>query len=103
MDLGIAGRRALICASSKGLGKACAASLAGEGVDVTLVARTRETLEATAEEIRSTTNVNVATVAADISTEDGRKRALAVCPAPDILINNNGGPTAGQLSRLESR
>jgi len=97
MDLGISGRKALVCAASKGLGKACALHLAREGVAVTLVARTKETLDATAAEIRSVTQVPVTIVATDITTAEGRKAALAACPAPDILINNAGGPPPGDF------
>jgi len=97
MDLQIAGRSALVCASSKGLGKACAVALAEEGVNVTLVARTPATLEATAQELRSSTGVRVATVAADLATEAGRADALAACPQPDILVNNCGGPPPGDF------
>lgn len=97
MDLGIAGRRALVCAASKGLGRACAQQLAQEGVDLTLVARTPEPLEATAEEIRSACGVAVTTVAVDITTPEGRSAALEACPEPDILINNAGGPPPGDF------
>ena len=97
MDLGLQGKTALVCASSKGLGKACAASLAREGVDATIVARTPGPLEASAEEIRAATGVTVTTVAADITSEAGRAAALAACPAPDILINNAGGPPPGDF------
>lgn len=97
MDLGIAGKNALVCAASKGLGKACALSLAREGVKVTIVARTPATLEIAAEEIRAKTGVTVVTVAADITTEAGRADALSVCPNPDILINNAGGPPPGDF------
>jgi 3-oxoacyl-[acyl-carrier protein] reductase len=96
MDLGIAGRRALVCAASKGLGRACAFSLAENGVHVTIVARGREALEATAAEIRRA-GVEVQTVAADITTITGRAAALAACPSPDILINNAGGPPPGDF------
>ena len=82
MDLGIAGRRALVCAASKGLGKACAMALAHEGVELVILARTPGPLEQAAEEIRGATGVKVATVAADISTEAGRAAALAAMPAP---------------------
>src|SRR3984893_14773205 len=88
MDLGIAGKSALVCAASKGLGKGCAVNLAREGVNLTIVARTQETIEATAAEIRAATGVKVTAIAADITTPEGRKAALAACPAPDILINN---------------
>ena len=91
MDLGIRGRRAVICAGSKGLGRAAAFSLAREGVDLVLFARTQETLDATAEEIRRETGVRVDTVAGDVATEEGRAALLRVCPSPDILVNNPGG------------
>ncbi|HEY6336642.1 MAG TPA: SDR family oxidoreductase [Alphaproteobacteria bacterium] len=97
MDLGIAGKKALVCAASKGLGKACAFSLAREGVEVTIVARTRETLEATAAEIRTKTGNKVTAIACDITTDEGRAAALAACPAPDILVNNAGGPPPGDF------
>ena len=97
MDLGITGKRAIVCASSKGLGRGCAFSLAREGVNVTLNARGAEALEATAGEIREATGVEVATVAADISTPEGRAAVLAACPEPDILINNAGGPPPGDF------
>ncbi|HMA13140.1 MAG TPA: SDR family oxidoreductase [Kiloniellaceae bacterium] len=97
MDLGIRGRKALVCAASKGLGRACAFSLAKEGVDVTIVARTREPLEKTAEEIRAATGVTVSAVATDITTPEGRRLALDACPQPDILVNNAGGPPPGDF------
>ncbi|MDH3579091.1 MAG: SDR family NAD(P)-dependent oxidoreductase, partial [Hyphomicrobiales bacterium] len=92
MDLGIAGRTAIICASSKGLGKGCAMALAENGVKVVINARNEEVLETTAEEIRQATGSEVVAVAADISTPEGQARLLAACPTPDILVNNNGGP-----------
>ncbi len=97
MDLGLQGKTALVCAASKGLGKACAASLAREGVDVTIVARTPEPLQAAAEEIRAASSVTVTTVAADITSEAGRAAALTACPKPDILVNNAGGPPPGDF------
>jgi len=97
MDLGIAGRRALVCAASKGLGRGCAEALALEGVDVTIVARTAETLARTAEEIGAKAGRKVAYVACDITTVDGRAAALALCPQPDILVNNAGGPPPGDF------
>src|SRR5260221_2729261 len=97
MDLGIAGRSALVCAASKGLGKGCAVNLAREGVTLTIVARTKETIEATAAEIRTATGVKVTAIAADITTPEGRKAALAACPEPDILVNNAGGPPPGDF------
>jgi 3-oxoacyl-[acyl-carrier protein] reductase len=103
MDLKIAGKNALVCAASKGLGKACAFSLAREGVKVTIVARTAQTLEATAEEIRQATGAAVTPVAADITTDEGRAAALAACPAPDILINNAGGPPPGDFRQWDRK
>ncbi|WP_210490900.1 SDR family oxidoreductase [Microvirga antarctica] len=90
MDLGLRGRSAIVSAASKGLSKACALSLAREGVDLVLIARTADTLEATAAEIRGATGVNVQTVAADIHDEATHDRILDLCPEPDILINNPG-------------
>lgn len=98
MDLGISGRSALVCASSKGLGRGCAEALAAEGVNLTLVARGAEALEKTAAEIRAAhPNITVTTVAADITTPAGREAALAACPTPDILVNNAGGPPPGDF------
>ncbi len=97
MDLGIAGRKAIVCAASKGLGKGCARALAGEGVELVINARNVETLEATAREIAEETGVTVTPVAADIASEDGRAAVLAACPAPDILVTNCGGPPAGDF------
>ena len=97
MNLGIAGRSALVCASSKGLGRACAVSLAREGAVVTLVARGAEALEATAHDIRRETGARVLTVAADITTHEGRAAVLAVCGEPDILVTNAGGPKPGDF------
>jgi 3-oxoacyl-[acyl-carrier protein] reductase len=97
MELGIRGRTALVCAASKGLGKGCAMALAREGVNVVITARGREALEATAVEIRNNSKVKVTTVVSDITTEEGRRAALAACPTPDILINNAGGPPPGDF------
>jgi 3-oxoacyl-[acyl-carrier protein] reductase len=97
MDFGIAGKKALVCAASKGLGKGCALALAAEGVELVILARGKEALEATAAEIRAKTGAKVTTVACDISTPEGRKAALAACPSPDILINNAGGPPPGDF------
>lgn len=97
MDLGISGKQALVCGASKGLGRGCAEALAAEGVHVTLVARTEETLLATAEEIRQKTGATVTAVACDITTAAGRAQALAACPQPDILVTNAGGPPPGDF------
>ena len=90
MNLGIAGRRAIICGGSKGLGRACALALAREGAAVTLVARTAETLAEAAEAIRAETRTEVSVVPADVTTPEGRAAALRTCPAPDILVTNPG-------------
>ncbi len=97
MDLGIAGRRALVSAASKGLGKACAMALAREGVELTILARTPAPLEETAAEIHKATGVKVTAVAADIASQAGRAAALAACPDPDILLTNAGGPPPGDF------
>jgi len=97
MDMGLRGKSALVCASSKGLGRGCAFSLAREGVNLVITARGKEALEKTAAEIRAATGVKVTTVACDITTEAGRVLALAACPNPDILINNAGGPPPGDF------
>jgi len=97
VDLGLRGRQALLSGASRGLGKACALALAHEGVDVTIVARTRETLEKTGAEIVAATGVKVTTVVGDITTQAGRSAAVAACPAPDILLNNADGPKPGDF------
>jgi 3-oxoacyl-[acyl-carrier protein] reductase len=97
MDYGIRGKRAIVCAASKGLGKGCAMALAREGVDLVITARTADVLERTAREIRDATGIKVTAVPGDITTEAGRAAALAACPDPDILINNAGGPPPGDF------
>ena len=97
MDLGLSGRKAIVCAASKGLGKASALSLAHEGVELVINSRTAKTLEATAEEISKETGVKVTPVACDITTDEGRAKVLEVCADPDILINNAGGPPPGDF------
>ncbi len=98
MDLGIAGKWALVCAASKGLGKGCAQALVREGVNVVITARGVEALEATAAELRALDGaVQVRAVAGDITTPGGRVAALAACPQVDILVNNSGGPPPGDF------
>ena len=97
MDLGIRGKTALVCAASKGLGRGCAFSLAREGVNLVITARGREALEKTAQEIRDACGVRVSAVVGDITTDEGRRAALAASPAPDILVNNAGGPPTGDF------
>lgn len=95
MDLGIAGKKAIVGGASAGLGRACALSLAREGVELTIVSRNRENIDAAAEMIRGGTGAKVTAVAVDITTDEGRAEVLAACPDPDILINNSGGPPTG--------
>ncbi|PVA07983.1 SDR family oxidoreductase [Thalassorhabdomicrobium marinisediminis] len=95
MDMGIKGKRALVCASSKGLGRGCAQALAAEGVDLVLNARGPEALEATAQEIRDRFGVEVVTVAADVTTPDGRSKLIEAARGVDILVTNAGGPPPG--------
>jgi 3-oxoacyl-[acyl-carrier protein] reductase len=95
MDLGIKGRTAVVCASSRGLGKACAGSLAREGVLVVINGRDEDVLEATRAELAAATGGEVRAVAADINTAEGRAALLAASPEPDILVNNNAGPPPG--------
>jgi 3-oxoacyl-[acyl-carrier protein] reductase len=97
MDLGLSGRWAVVCASSKGLGFGCAVSLAQEGVNLVMNARSADVLEQAAAQIRGQTGVEVRAVAADITTADGRAQVLAACPQVDILINNAGGPPPGDF------
>ena len=102
MDLGIAGKRAIVGAASKGLGKGCAMALAEEGVHLVINARTASELEATAAEIRSATGVEVTAIAGDITRPETRQAILAACPAPDILVTNAGGPAPGNF-RTDTR
>ena len=97
MDLGLKGRKAIVCASSKGLGRACAMALAQEGVDLVINARSGDALFRTADEIRAASSVSVTPIAADVTTEEGRAALLDACPAPDILVNNAGGPPPGDF------
>jgi 3-oxoacyl-[acyl-carrier protein] reductase len=100
MDLGIAGRKAIVCASSRGLGKACARALAEAGCEVVINGRDAKKLEAAAAEIASLTGAKVTAIVADVATADGQKALLAACPTPDILINNNAGPPLRDFREL---
>jgi 3-oxoacyl-[acyl-carrier protein] reductase len=98
MDLGIAGKWALVCAASKGLGKGCAQALVREGANVVITARGAEALEATAQELQGLNPAaQVRAVPGDITTAEGRSAALAACPQVDILVNNAGGPPPGDF------
>lgn len=101
MDLGIRGRKAIVCASSKGLGRGCAEALAEAGCEVVINGRDEKTLEETASAIREQFGVTVHAVAADVSTRQGQAALLAACPKPDILVNNNGGPPPKDFRRLD--
>ncbi|SLN34412.1 3-oxoacyl-[acyl-carrier-protein] reductase FabG [Falsiruegeria litorea R37] len=101
MDLGIAGKRALVSASSKGLGLGCAEALAEAGVDLIMTARGAEALEASAEAIRAAHGVNVQTVAADVTTEEGQTQVIEAAQGVDILVTNAGGPPPGMWSDWE--
>ncbi|MEO0501886.1 MAG: SDR family oxidoreductase [Pseudomonadota bacterium] len=101
MDLGIAGKRAVVCASSKGLGLGCAEALAAAGVHLVMNARGSEALEASAEAIRDAHGVEVQTVAADVTTAEGQAALLAAAGDADILVNNAGGPPPGMWTDWE--
>lgn len=101
MDLGIKGRKVIVCASSRGLGKACATSLAREGCVVFINGLDEVRLTKAAEEIRVETGAAVTAVRADINTEEGRAKLIAACPDADILVNNNAGPKPGKLEEWE--
>src|SRR5215831_7745058 len=92
MDLGIAGRKAIVCASSRGLGRACAWKLAEAGCEVVINGRNRDQLETTAAEIRMATGARIISVAGDVASPEGQSALFAACPEPDILVNNNAGP-----------
>ena len=97
MDLGISGRRAIVCGASAGLGRGVATSLAREGVILTLAARGEDRLNLAVAEIAAETGATVTGIACDVTTEAGREALLAAEPAPDILVNNAGGPPAGDF------
>jgi 3-oxoacyl-[acyl-carrier protein] reductase len=101
MNLGIADRKAIVCASSRGLGKACALALAREGCFVVINGRNEDTLESTAAEITALSGRTPLIVVADVSTDEGRKALLSACPAPDILVTNNGGPAPGETGQWD--
>src|SRR5580704_11559188 len=101
MDLGIAGRKAIVCASSRGLGRACAKALAEAGCEVVINGREPERLAATASELRQATGATIVAVTADVATADGQKALFKACPEPDILINNNAGPPFRDFRELD--
>jgi 3-oxoacyl-[acyl-carrier protein] reductase len=97
LDLGIAERKAIVCGSSKGLGKACAFALARAGVDVLINGRDKRGVDETASELSALVKRPIKAVAADVTTTEGRRLLLDMCPDPDILINNAGGPPPGDF------
>ncbi len=101
MDLGIAGRKAIVCASSRGLGRACATALAQAGCEVVINGRDRDRLAAVAAELRQSTGAKIIPVAADVASSDGQKALFAACPEPDILVNNNAGPPPRDFRELD--
>ncbi len=100
MDLGIAGRRAMVCASSRGLGRACAWALAEAGCELVINGRDAKALEETARELRAATGAKVTPVIGDLATPEGQTALLAACPQPDILVNNNAGPPFRDFRQL---
>jgi 3-oxoacyl-[acyl-carrier protein] reductase len=100
MDLGIAGRKAIVCASSRGLGKACARTLAEAGCEVVINGRNAAQLNATAAEVAEATGAKIIPIAADVASPEGQRALLSACPQPDILINNNAGPPVRDFREL---
>ena len=100
MDLGISGRKALVCASSKGLGRACAQALADEGVKVFINGRDEHRLAQTLQEFRKA-GLEATAIAGDVTTDTGRAALLEACPDADILINNNAGPSPRNFVEIE--
>ena len=101
MDLGIAGRKAIVCASSRGLGFACAKALAQAGCEVVINGRDQEKLTTAATDLKKATGATVTPVTADVASPDGQKALFSVCPEPDILVNNNAGPPPRDFRELD--
>src|SRR5205823_11317625 len=101
MDLGIAGRKAIICASSRGLGRACAQALAAAGCEVVINGRDEETLKSAAAALQAQTGAKITPVRADVASAEGQKALFAACPEPDILVNNNAGPPPRDFRELD--
>ena len=100
MDLGIDGRKAIVCASSRGLGRACAQALAAAGCEVVINGLDAARLEATAAELSKATGAKIIPVKADVGTAEGQAALFAACPEPDILVNNNAGPPPREFRDL---
>src|SRR5260370_16961739 len=101
MDLGIAGRKAIVCASSRGLGYACAKALAQAGCEVVINGRNQEQLGIVAAELKKATGAKIIAVTADVASPEGQKALFAACPEPDILVNNNAGPPPRDFRELD--
>jgi 3-oxoacyl-[acyl-carrier protein] reductase len=101
MDLGIAGRKAIVCASSRGLGFACAKTLAQAGCEVAINGRNQEQLAAAAAELKKIPGAKITAVTADVASPEGQKALFAACPEPDILVNNNAGPPPRDFRELD--
>ena len=101
MDLGIGGRKAIVCASSRGLGRACAKALAEAGCEVVINGRNKEHLAATAAELQKATGAKIIPVAGDVASPEGQRALFAACPEPDILVNNNAGPPFRDFRELD--
>jgi 3-oxoacyl-[acyl-carrier protein] reductase len=100
MDLGLAGRKAIVCASSRGLGKACAQALAQAGCEVVINGLDAARLEATADELRKATGATIIAVAGDVASPEGQAALFRACAEPDILVNNNAGPPPRDFREL---
>jgi 3-oxoacyl-[acyl-carrier protein] reductase len=101
MDLGIAGRKAIVCASSRGLGRGCAEALAEAGCAIVVNGRDAASVEATADDIARRFTVPVTVVIGDVSDPAVQAKLIAAAPAPDILVNNNGGPPRRDFVELD--
>ena len=101
MDLGIAGRRAIVCASTRGLGRACAEALLAEGVQVIVNGRDGDRTRAVADALAAQHPGRVTGICGDVTTADGRRALLAACPEPDILVTNNEGPPTGDFASFD--
>jgi 3-oxoacyl-[acyl-carrier protein] reductase len=101
LDLGLRGRKAIVCASSRGLGRGCALALAEAGCDLTVNGRDKAVLAATASHLRDRFGVGVIEIVGDVSDPAVQRELLAACPAPDILVNNNGGPPRREFRELD--
>lgn len=101
MNLGISGRKAIVCASSRGLGYGCAMALAQEGCEIVINGRDEKRLNEAAAELRKATSAKITPVAADVATPEGQKALFAACPEPDILVNNNAGPAFRDFRELD--